>query len=238
MKQNSYPAASAHDPIAPLFDDVYWVHGSVGIMPGVRMNRNMVILRQDGELSLISPVRLDDAGLAQLEQLGTVKRVIRLGHFHGMDDRFYVDRYQAEFWCQPGQTVYGEPRPSHPIEPGTPSPFRNSQFFLFETATCPEAALLLQDQRLLVTCDGVQHHSGWTYTTPLARLVLKLFGFKKALLIGGPWLKKVTPRGGSMRGDFERLLQLDFDHLISAHGTLLRGQARDKLGVVVQQTFG
>ena len=54
-------------------------------------------------------------------------------------------------------------------------------------------------------------------------------GFRLGLFIGGPWLKRVTPKQGSLKSDFDRLLQLDFQHLISAHGVLLKDSAKDKL---------
>lgn len=238
MSDTHYPPVQPHDPITQLFENVHLVHGSVRLGPGARLNRNMLVVHQDGELSLVNPVRLSDAELARLDGLGKVKRVIRLGDFHGMDDQFYVDRYHAEFWCQEGQATYIEPKPSRIIKRGTPSPIRNSEFFLFESARYPEAALLLHDHKLLITTDSLQNHAEWTHTSVLARIVARAIGFRKALLIGPPWLKRVTPAGGSLRPDFERLLQLDFDHLISAHGQLLRGGARAQVQACVAATFG
>lgn len=62
-------------------------------------------------------------------------------------------------------------------------------------------------------------------------------GFRLGLLIGGPWLKRVTPKGSSLMPDFEKLLTLDFDSLIAAHGGLLRGGAKEQLKKVVNETF-
>jgi len=36
--------------------------------------RNMIVIRHNGELSLLHAVRLDDAGLAALEKLGSVNK--------------------------------------------------------------------------------------------------------------------------------------------------------------------
>ena len=237
MRSDRYPAAYPHDPIEEVFKDVFFVHGSIKIGPGMRMNRNMLIVRQDGELTLINPVRLSAIGLAQLEALGSVRHVIRLGDFHGLDDPFYVDTYGATFWCQAGQETYKTPVPDSLIEKDRVSPVQNSEFFLFDTALFPEAALLLKEHRLLITTDSVQHLTGWRYTTFFTRVVLRLLGFKLGLLIGKPWLKRVTPKGGSLKGDFDKLLQLDFDHLVSAHGTVLRGGARLQLAVLVNKIF-
>lgn len=235
MMSDRYPPAYPHDPIAEIFEDVFFVHGSIRIGPGMRMNRNMLIVRQDGELTLINPVRLSAIGLAQLEALGSVRHVIRLGDFHGLDDPFYVDTYGATFWCQAGQETYKTPAPDRLIEKATVPPIKNSEFFLFETAQFPEAALFLKAHRLLITTDSVQYLTGWRYTPLLSRVVLRAMGFKLGLLIGKPWLKRVTPKGASLKGDFEKLLQLDFDNLVSAHGTVLLGGAKLQLAALVNE---
>ena len=53
-------------------------------------SRNMIIVREEGKLSLINSVRLTDAGLRRLEKLGQIDKVIRIGAFHGRDDAFYL----------------------------------------------------------------------------------------------------------------------------------------------------
>jgi hypothetical protein len=65
----------------------------------------MTIVRDGGRLTLINTVRLNDAGLAELEKLGTVTNVVRIGDMHGVDDPFYVDRYGAKFWAMPGMGI-------------------------------------------------------------------------------------------------------------------------------------
>lgn len=67
-----------------------------------KSSRNMVIVRENGELTLINTVRLDEEGLTALEHLGHVKNVVRIGAFHGYDDAFYLDRYHAQLWAIKG----------------------------------------------------------------------------------------------------------------------------------------
>ncbi len=57
----------------------------------------MVILRHGGELTVINSVRLDAEGESALDALGKVTHVMKIG-FHGMDDAYYVDRYEAKMW--------------------------------------------------------------------------------------------------------------------------------------------
>jgi len=237
MEEIKYAPAYAHNTIEELFENVFWVHGSIKVAPGMTMNRNMIILKQGDELTLINPVRLNNHEEKKLCALGNIKKVLRLGDFHGLDDQYYIDHFQAEFWCQKDQSTYKAPIPDTIIEDDTPSPIDNSEFFIFSTAKFPEAALLLKDHKLLITTDSIQNLTSWSYTTILTKVVLRLMGFKKELLIGKPWIKRVTPKGETMRGDFERLLDLDFDHIIAAHGTLLRDNAKPALQQVVANTF-
>lgn len=238
MTQKNYPPALPHEPIRALFENVYWVHGSIRIGPGMCMNRNMVIIREGRDLTLVNPVRISDEELARLDALGAVRHVMRLGDFHGRDDAFYQDRYRAEFWCQPGQSTYAAPLPDRIIRVTEPPPVRNAEFFVFETALFPEAALLLKEHGLLITTDSIQYWNDWSYTSWFTRQVLGLMGFRLTLLIGGPWLKRVTPPGGSLQAEFERLLTLDFKHLLAAHGGLLRDQAKPMLRTAMQNMFG
>lgn len=232
-----YPPAFPHDPITPIFHNVYLVHGSIRIGPGMRMNRNMVIIKSGDDLSLINPVRLCDAALSQLEELGNVRHVLRLGDFHGLDDRFYVDRYHAEFWCQARPDTYKLPIGTHVISTGATPPMPDAEFFVYEAAKYPEACLLLKNLKLLIATDSVQYWAKWSYTTFLTRCVLQVMGFKLTLLIGGPWLKRVTPKGGSLVADFERLLRLDFNHVVGAHGQLLHDTAKPMLEAAIAKAL-
>lgn len=233
-----YPAAFPHDPVVKIFENVYFVHGSIKIGPGMRMNRNMVFIKEGGELTLINPVRVSEEELMKIEAIGKISHVIRLGDFHGLDDAFYIDRYQAKFWCQAGQTTYKTPAPTNEVSATAIPPISNAEFFIFESAKFPEAALLLKEHKLLITTDSIQFWQDWSHTSAFTKLVLWLMGFRLTLLIGGPWLKRVTAQGSSLKPEFERLLKLDFNHLVAAHGGLLRNEAKPMLKAAIAKTFG
>lgn len=203
----------------------------------MRMSRNMIVLKNKNDLVLINPVRMNNNNLSKLDELGNVKHILRLGDFHGLDDAFYLDRYQCEFWAQNGQDTYKLPKASTIITSSTEAPFPNSQFFIFENAKFPEAALLLKEHKLLITTDSVQYHADWSYFTRFTKFAFKLLGFKIGINIGPPWLKRVTPKGTSLKFDFEKLLLLDFDAIVAAHGLLLESGAKDILSQEVHSAF-
>ena len=214
------------------------VQGSIRPGPGMRINRNMVVVRRRGELTIVNAVRLAPEEESSLESLGTVRHVVRLGYFHGLDDRYYVDRYSAKFWCQASSDLYPEPRPDHALREKAALPIDEAELFVFRKTKYPECALLLaQDGGVLVTCDSVQHWVDWHYCNLPAKIVLKLAGFSLTTLIGPFWRKRMTPEGGSLRSDFERLCELEFEHLIGAHGRLCQGSARENVRSAMLHAF-
>ena len=240
MTENiEYPPAYPHEGIQELFPDLFLVQGSITMGPGVRFNRNMVIIRRGDDLTLVSTIRLNAGEEARLESLGKITNVIRLGNFHGVDDPWYVDRYGAKFWCQPGSDNYDEPRPDYLLEEGSPLPVDDAQLFVFRKTRSPESALLLpQEGGILITCDSVQHWTDWNYCNLRARIMMPLLGFRKGTLIGPPWRKFMTPEGGSLEEDFRRLLDLEFRHHIGAHGRLCRDTAHNSVAAAVDKVYG
>lgn len=232
-----YAPAYKHDPIMPLLDNVYWVHGSVRMAPSMYMNRNMVIIKEGNALFLINPVRLNEHEEIKLKVLGEIKAVIRLGDFHGLDDQYYIDTFECEFWCQPKQSTYPLPKPDHLINEESVSPIKNSEFFIFSKALFPESALYLKDTKLLITTDSIQYWTDWQYMSVTGKLLLWTMGFRTELFIGKPWLKRVTPNQGSLKNDFESLLTLNFEHLIGAHGKPLMNCAHGKVKDLIKMAF-
>ena len=235
---SEYPAAQPHDAIEAIVPDLFMVHGSIRLAPGMRINRNMMVLRRNGELSLISPIRLVAKEEGALEALGTIKHVMRLGYYHGIDDRYYVDRYSAQFWCQAKSVHYPEPKPGHVLGEHSILPTADTELFCFQETKFPECALLLrQHGGILITCDSIQHWTDWSYCSLPARLVMRLAGFSLTTLIGPLWRKYMTPPGGSIQPDFQRLLSLEFEHLVGAHGRVCHGGAHGKVKAAVGRTF-
>ena len=229
-----FTPATPHGDLVQIFDDAWYLQGSVNFKPLIRLARNMVVLRHDGELTLINSIRLDSKGEAALDALGKVAHIVKIGG-HGMDDAYYIDRYGAKHWGIPGaaealgaETLADDSLP-HP----------GLSLFLFELTNNPEGALLLNaGGGLLITCDSVQHWEPSDLMSLAAKLVTRFMGFQHPAQIGPPWRKMMTPEGGSLRPDFERLVALPFQHLIGGHGGLCRGEAQEPLRATITRVFG
>ncbi len=237
----NYPAALPHDPIKQIAEDLFVVHGCVKANPVVRFTRNMTVVRDQGELTLINPVRLNEEGLLALEALGKVGHVLRLGPMHGMDDSFYVDRYKADFWSFEGGTTYTTPVIAHALSEGGKLPFANGKLLAFKHVREPEGVILLERSAgILLTCDAIQSYATFPYmpqTNWLARRLLPLLGFNRKTLIGPLWIKLLVKDKVSIQAEFERLLSFDFDQLIAAHGTFLPENAHAEVAQAIAKTF-
>ena len=236
-----HPAATPVSPPIEVAPNLFAVYGSIRVNPLVRFTRTMAVVRHHSELTLISTVRLDDAGLAALDKLGEVKHVVRLGPLHGLDDPFYVDRYNARFWTFPGGTTYTRPTIAETLHEGGALPFADAQLFEFRGIKQPEGAILLkQGAGVLITVDAIQSYATYPFkphTNLLARLLLPLMGFPNKTLVGPIWTKLMTDDKAALRAEFDRLMNLQFDQLLSAHGTFLPAGAHAAVAAAIEERF-
>lgn len=238
----NYPLPCRHGALKAEMPGFFWVQGSIRMPGGARISRNMAVLREGDDLTLVNPVRLKPAAEERLAKLGRIRHLVRLGYFHGRDDLYYRDQYHASFWCQQGSARYPAPPLDQPLQEGGPVPFSGARVFEFRNARRPEAALWLPlGGGLLLTCDAVQYWGDWHRCNWRGRLLLALMGFRSGMQVSLPWRRYMCPRGqpqGYLAEDFERLLALDFCHHLGAHGSLCRHDAHQRLGRAVQRLFG
>lgn len=215
----TYNEAMPHGTIEEVFPDVFFVMGTMrneffGSM--WQFGRNMIIVREGGDLTLINAVRLNDEGLAALDALGDVKHVMQIGAMHGHDDAFYVDRYGASFWAVPGMPRDERIPLDHELQAGGELPFSGAKLFVFTETKLPEAIVLLdRDGGIAIACDSLQH-----WTEPDAFMdastieTMKGMGFFTPHNLGPAWMHVCEPKPG----DFERLKELPFEHALTGHG--------------------
>jgi len=235
-----YPAL-AHGELGELFRDIWFVRGAVKVpmlMP-MKFSRSMTILRNPGnsELTVVNSMRLHEQGLAKLEKLGKVAHVIRIAGFHGRDDGFYRERYGARVHALRGQ-IYSRKlgskispddaymEPDDWLDEGSPLPVPDARLKLFKTANPPEGMLLLdRDGGILITGDSLQNTAQPDeYVNLPARLMMKKMGFFKPCSVGPGWLQFAKPTVAEVRS----VLDLDFAHVLPAHGEAVVGGAKEK----------
>ncbi len=234
-----FPAQLSHGAISEILDDVFFVVGQMTIVAGgksMNVSRNMTILRDGDALTLINTLRLDEEGLTQIDNMGQVKHVVRLGAFHGRDDAFYLNRYDPDFWTLPKMEFSRGEASSKYLAPGQPGPCAGSSVFVFETIDQPEAILHLDRHGgLLISCDSLQNLSGPDeFFDATGTAMMEAGGFFRPANIGPGWRKATNPKAS----DFARLKKLRFRHLISGHGEPRLDDAHAAYSATLAEFYG
>jgi len=217
-----------------VFDDVWWVWGTVRFAPGIVFPRNMTIVREKGELVLIHTVMMPPDQQAKIEALGPIKHVVRLGAFHGMDDAKYVERYGATMWAPPD--VDSKCKIDRELVAGGESPIAGATVFSFDASKSAELALIARG--ILFSCDSVQNWETTAGCSFLGGVMARVMGFRGRACIGPGWRKQCEPKDGKGFGpDFDRLLALDWKHAIGAHGPPMKDTAKDDLRASKQRIY-
>ena len=226
--------AYPHGSFEEVFRDVFFLRGRLRLAPGISITRNMVVLRQGGELVLVNSVRLTQQGESELEKLGKVRHLVRLGFFHGADDPYYAHRYKPTFWAPKGQDHAAGLSPDRELRDGE-SPIEKSSVFAFENGKEPESVLLLdREGGVMVPCDAYQNWTTFEGCSPIGNVVARMIGMGPTI-IGGPWTKKM---GRGVKKDFDVLVEREFRHLLPAHGEPLVGTAKEGLRIAIRKRFG
>jgi hypothetical protein len=241
IRSGGFSATAGHvfGDLEQAFDEVWWAWGTVRFAPAMRFPRNMVIVREKGELVVVHPVMMPEATQRKIEALGPIKHVVRLGTFHGMDDLAYVKRYGATSWAPPEVDLAEGMKTDQVLVPGGELPVAGAELFSFEASRSSELALRLdREGGVLLTCDSVQNWEKTTGCSLLAGLMAGMMGFKGRACIGPGWLKVAEPKDGvGLSKDFERLLALEFRHVIGAHGAPMKETAREDLRASVARLY-
>ncbi|MGE5182511.1 MAG: hypothetical protein ACM31C_10635 [Acidobacteriota bacterium] len=214
-----------HGELAEVLPGLYFVTGTMKLRGPIRFSRNMTVVRRGERLVIVNSVRLDDAGLAALDQLGKVTDVVRLAAGHGMDDPFYAERYGAQVWAVKGQRYAGGFTPQHEMDATSALPIDGAKLIVIDS-TPPEGLLMLADDGgTIISGDCLQH---WArrdeYTSWPAGVVMRMMGFFKPYNIGPGWLKQCKPPRAQLRA----LADLPFTHVLTAHGAPVIGDAAAK----------
>ena len=223
-----------------IFDDIWWAWGTTQFMPGATFPRNMTVIREGGELVIVHPVLMPAVEQARIEALGPIKHIVRLGDFHGMDDALYVERYAPKVWAPPGATQREGVRVDAELVPGGELPLGGATLWRFEVAKAPETVIHLERHGgILLTCDSVQNWAARPAgCSLLGGVMARLMKFGGPACIGPGWRRACEPKDGAGFGPaFRELLQLDFRHIVSAHGPPLLEAAKGELRRSVERAY-
>lgn len=221
--------------IHEVLPNIFFVSGAMCITKPVKMqfSRNMTVIREGETLTLVNTVKLNDKGLKKLDSLGKVVRVIRLAAFHGMDDGFYKERYNAEVLSVDAPYSKGVElnptedkiyfQPSSVLKNGNELPIVGTKIIEITSSHPNELLLYLKaNNGTIISGDCLQN---WQKTDKhfnfLGKLLMKVMGFIKPYNVGPGWRKYTKPDSHEL----ESKLSLEFENVIPAHGAPVLGNA-------------
>jgi hypothetical protein len=230
--------ALPHGGIQTIFPDIFFVKGAMKmpmLMP-MKISRSMTVLRdsETGDLTVVNSMRLSPGGFEALDKLGRFVNVIRLAGFHGRDDGFFRERYGAKIFAIRGQSYTRKLDGKTPaknymvpdvwLDEASPLAISGASLRVLASSTPSEAVLRLEAHGgILIAGDALQHTPAPDEFVNLpARVVMKRMGFYKPHAVGAGWLQFASPTEQDVRS----LLDLDFEHVLPAHGDAVIGGAK------------
>jgi len=231
----NFPERLPHGEFDEILPDVFFLKGQIRIEADEvhEFSRNMIVIRDNDTLTLVNTIRLDDAGLAHLDALGTVRHIVKLGSFHGRDDAFYLHRYGAQLWAPAGMKYDRGETTDKTLASDQPGPCAGSTALVFDTPKLPEAVLHIERHGgILITCDSLQNMAGPDeYFNDVAAEAKERLGFFHKAAIGPGWRKFAEPKAS----DLSLLKDLGFRHLFSAHGDPLLDKAHQAVTATINK---
>jgi hypothetical protein len=230
-----YPPLDTPKPIA---DGVYIVDSELPGLRGTIFPARMTIIRlPSGDLILYSPTRFTDGLHRELDRLGEVRHLVAPSTAHWMFVGQWQTRYpQATTWAAPGLRDRSGPRRQRlRLDCDLPSeapPEWAEDIVLVTIAGAlgyREAALFHRPSRTLTLTDLVQNLEP-SHLPLAARLVPRLLGI--AAPHGGTPLHLralIYPRRAHVLKAAQRLLVLEPERVIFAHGTWFREHGAEAL---------
>lgn len=235
-----FTPAWPHGDIQEIFSNVFFVTGTNKVQHAginIQISRNMTIICSSRELTLMNTVRLNDEGLRQLDQLGPVAHIVRIGAFHGRDDAFYRSQYpNAQLWALKGMIYENGLKPDRELTPEGEMPFLGCSLFIFKTSTFPEGIVhIKREGGILVSCDSLQNITVTDqFYSPETAKSFQDQGLVKPANISPIWLGATHTKAS----DFEKLLKIwPFRHLITAHGEPLMNRAYEQVSETIRRVF-
>lgn len=222
-----------------------------------RINKNMVVIEHGGELSLINPLKLTGEGQRKLAKLGNIAHILRLGpSLHGIyEDEYYLQVCPGVQRWAPGPFFDSRSHHlpmHHTLKDRGAAPFPKCKVFCFKQTYEPEAALLLERENhgnLLLTGDCLQSQKDNEFINMPVIAKMKLDGLLSSdVVVSVPWLRQMGPPKTAnikeqkdykknLRTDFQRLLGLKFNRLLSMSGNVVKYGAKEGAVLAVEYAF-
>ena len=236
MTTKTYPAIAPHGPLTKVSDNVYVVPGSFKMAPGLRISLTMTIVRRESELTIVNSMRVRPEVEEEIKALGDIKSVVRICSNHGASDEYYIDTFGATYYDLQGAAetpgASKVPATENLVQNGSAPPsLPDAKLLILDNLKMPDAILYLPDGGgTLISGDFIQHGIPTPHESFLLKKVFsKLLGFNTGLLTCPPPFFKFYGKGEDFYVNVAKIMEFDFDTVITSHGPFVKGGAKEKL---------
>jgi len=215
-----------------LAEGVHALESSLRVSAGFHLPVRSTLLGLDqGELMMISPLRVDDPLAASVDALGRVTHIASPNKFHHLFVGDAAARWPgAQVHLTPGLpqklTKLGRVVPPHTVLPSD-MPAGVTAVVLEGMPALGETLFFHAASRTLVVTDLVFHVLGPTQGL-LTGLILRMVGAHQRLAQGIELRLLVRDRE-ALRHSLERVMALDFTRVVMAHGAVVDVDAKERL---------
>jgi len=213
-----------------LADELWCAEDDLRTAPGVVFPIRMTVLRHASALTLVSPIAIDDAVATFLAELGSVEAIVAPNAMHHVHLPSTVERYpDARVFGVPGlrkkrrEIVFDEMLSdgAAPFHPGV------ELHSVDGAPTMDERVLYHRASRTLIVTDlifNMPSAANWI-SRLIFRYVARALGKPAQSRLWRSFTKDRAAAGESIA----RLLELDFDRLVMAHGEVIPQGGREVL---------
>ncbi len=214
-------------PLTQLHEDV-WVGSAPQTMFGLHLGTRMTVVRlPSGGLWVHSPIPLDEEMHDELRSLGPIEHVIAPNLYHHLHVGPLADAHGgAVVHARPGlRKKRADLRIDADLDGGAPQAWGGVFTPVhIEGNMLDEVVFLHRPSRLLISCDLVENFTSCSHL--FTRLYLKMGGIYQKPGLSRP-LRLVFRDRARARASIDRVLGLDFEGIVLAHGDVITAGGPD-----------
>jgi hypothetical protein len=211
-------------------DDDLWCANTFQPITGAVLPARMFVVRLADGLWIHSPIKLDDALVAEIEALGPVRHLVAPNCFHHLHMGPASERWPQARVYAPHALRAKRPDLRIDVDLRDGEHPWGDAFEQVQVAGAPtldELVFLHRPSKTLIVCDLVFNiHEAPTFMT---KLILRMVGVWQRLAQSRLWRQTTKDRGAAARS-CERVLALEFTRVLMSHGRTAEGPVvREKL---------
>ena len=202
--------------------DLWCLDADLRVQAGFHLPVRMTVIRlADGGVWLHSPIAIDHAAAAAIAAIGPVRHIVAPSLLHHLFAAAACERWPGAALHAP--VSLARKRPTLKIDAPLAEDSRWSELAIVAIAGAPkidEHVFVHRASGTLIVTDllfNVHEVAGL-----MSPLILRMVGAWKRLAQSRIWRSAVKDRAAA-RASVERLMRLDFDRLVPAHGAVIAG---------------